>query len=244
MIVDDSGKPHMVDNLDGMFDSNENVEVIHLSQNLGQHVATFIGILKSDTGDVVTIDEDLKFSPEALSLLFKAKEQNDVVYGFTPRGGSSEIFREFVLGIAKPMLSNQYPIRTSSFRLISTEMVRGLQQLRPRYIQMEGMLIQNAKRFGYVDVEDGTDDERRGGYNPLSLYLMVSGLFTHYTLIPWIGISVIILGLLPFAGPVELWQLAGLGLLSIFATINIYGEVKNMLLNRAVKRELKGLSPF
>jgi undecaprenyl-phosphate 4-deoxy-4-formamido-L-arabinose transferase len=241
MIVDDSGKPHIFDNLDGMFDSNENVEIIHLSQNLGQHVATFIGILKSDTGDVVTIDEDLKFSPEALSLLYKAKEQNDVVYGYVPRKGIKEVPRDFILGVIKPMLSNRYPSNTSSFRLISADFVDGLKKLRPSYVQMEGLIIQNAKRYGFVELVDGSVNGRDGSYSFVSLYLMLSGLVTHYTLVPWVGMSLIILILLPFSLDREIWQFGLLSVLGLLALLNVYGEIKNFILKVATRKEFKRL---
>lgn len=241
IIVNDTGNQSKGDTLDGMFDSYENVEIIHLSKNLGQHIATFIGILKSDTGDVVTIDEDLKFSPEVLTQLFEAKEDNDVVYGYVPRKGIKEVPRDFILGVIKPMLSNRYPSNTSSFRLISSEFAAGLKKLRPNYVQMEGLIIQNAKRYGLVELEDGAADGREGGYSILSLYFMLSGLVTHYTLVPWVGMSLIILILLPFSMDREIWQLGLLSVLGLFAILNVFGEIRNLTRKRAARREFKRL---
>lgn len=237
IIVNDSGKPAWDKSLEGLFETNENVEIIHLSQNLGQHVATFIGILKSSAGDVVTIDEDLKFSPKDIPLLLREKEQNDVVYGYVPRNGIKEVPRDFILGIIKPMLSNRYPSNTSSFRLISSDLAEGLKRLRPSYVQIEGLIIQNAKRYGLVEIKEGYEDGRAGGYSILSLYLMLSGLVTHYTLVPWVGMSLIILILLPFSLEREIWQVTLLAMLGIFALVNVYGEMKNLLRKRATRRE-------
>lgn len=241
IIVNDSGSQSSADTLEAMFENHDEVELIHLSQNFGQHVATFIGLLNVDEGDVLTIDEDLKYSPEDIPLLLEKQEENDVVYGFIPRNGLAEVPRDFILGVIKPMLSNRYPSNTSSFRLISSDFVAGLKQLRPNHIQLEGMIIPNAKRYGIVEVKDGSSHGRKGGYSLLSLYLMLSGLITHYTLIPWIGMSVIILALIPLSVNQKMWQFGLMCLLGLFAIVNIYGEIKNISRKRGAKKEFKRL---
>lgn len=241
IIVDDSGKPSLSSDLQRIFKKHEYVSVFSLHKNIGQHAATFIGILHCGKTSVVTMDEDLKFIPEDIPVLLQMLGDNDLVYGLVPRNGTVGMFREFVLGVLKPMISTRYPKRTSSFRLISSKTVEELKRLRPRYIQMEAMLIQNCKHFEYCEVEDQHGKSRESGYSSLSLYLMISGMLSHYTWVPWIGISIIIPALTSAIVDAEMWKVALMSVLSLMSVINIYGEIKNVIRNRATKKELKRL---
>ena len=242
IIVDDSGSAESNLKLQEVFKGYELVSVIPLSRNFGQHVATFIGILKASNNPVITMDEDLKFAPEDVPKLVNVLNDNDMVYGVVARKAGAETFRDLVLGVIKPMLSNRYPAKTSSFRIISKDIVLGIKNVLPRYIQIEGMLIQKSRRYDYVNVENGTDSNRKSSYNVFSLYLMISGLLTHYTLVPWLVISVVVLAISPYAvcnfQPFELALISGLSTLALF---NIYGEVKNIVLNYDTKKELARL---
>lgn len=242
IIVDDSGSVEINVKLQKIFEGYELVSVLPLSRNFGQHVATFIGILKASDNPVITMDEDLKFVPEEIPQLINLSENNDVVYGVAGREGRAEIFRELVLGVIKPMISNRYPAKTSSFRFISSAMVTKIKNVLPRYVQIEGMLIQKSRRYDYVNVENGTDSNRKSSYNVFSLYLMISGLLTHYTLVPWLVISVVILAISPYAVcNFQPFELALISALSTLAVFNIYGEVKNIVLNHDTKKELARL---
>jgi hypothetical protein len=106
---------------------------------------------------------------------------------------------------------------------------------------MEGLIIQNAKRYGLVELVDGSVNGRDGSYSFVSLYLMLSGLVTHYTLVPWVGMSLIILILLPFSLDREIWQFGLLSVLGLLALLNVYGEIKNFILKVATRKEFKRL---
>lgn len=242
MVVDDSGNDEKAVALKRIFQREDKVTVLHLSHNLGQHAATFIGILNAGETDIVTIDEDLKFPPELIPEMMDKLPENGVVYGFVEREGFTELLKDFVLGVIKPLISNVYPIHTSSFRIVSAQLASRMRKMRPNYIQLEGVIIQSKCRFTYLEIDRSlTENHRKGGYGFLSLYWMVSGLLTHYTLIPWLGISLAVL-ILTMAGVFQS-TLSGSWLLLVcpFAGLNLLGEWTNRKRKNRNQSELKRL---
>lgn len=72
----------------------ENIALICLNRNYGQHAAIIAGFENSDAEAVITIDADLQNPPEAIPTLIKKLEEGyDIVY--TTRGGGRKdnIFR-------------------------------------------------------------------------------------------------------------------------------------------------------
>lgn len=99
--------------------SNDKVKLVRLAKNYGQHNATFCGF-KYATGDrVITIDDDLQYSPEDITLLIERMDETeaDLVYGVGEanhsliRNASSNVYKAGVKYLEKKKAEG------SSFRL-------------------------------------------------------------------------------------------------------------------------------
>lgn len=127
------------------------VKGIDLTRNFGQHSATLCGFEYS-TGDfVVSIDDDLQFSPsQAFVLLDKLREENlDFIYGIPNRRnyslgrflGRLFLFWSSTLGSKK--------IAGASFRVIRKEIIDQL-SFAGDVVFIDDMLTQISWRFNYI----------------------------------------------------------------------------------------------
>ncbi len=116
------------------------VKGVRLSRNYGQHNATLCGIKHSKAAVVITIDDDLEFSPEDIERLVEVyqKGDSDLVYGVdvTKRTNKN---RDFLTALFRKMQTffHKEPIIGSSFRLIKNEIAQAI--------------ISNARDFSYID---------------------------------------------------------------------------------------------
>jgi glycosyltransferase involved in cell wall biosynthesis len=132
------------------------VQVISLTRNSGQHLATAVGILYSSGDWILTMDEDLTHSPEMMAqILIEALEQGlDLLYvKSTTRTHASSIYRDFASKASKicmKILTRHDYSMISSFRIIRGEVARAIA------ISVDGMSYLDAALFA------ATSEKRRG----------------------------------------------------------------------------------
>ena len=227
IVVNDTGNKGSMIKLETELAGLPNVGLIHLDENLGQHNATFIGLRISASGDVITIDDDLKFPAERISeLVALAKSGNaEVAYGIQPRNGFSGAIREGILGFVKPLLANNYPKRTSSFRFIRADVVYRMTASVPKFVQMEGLIFHHANQFEYLDLPS-VESNSQTGYSFFSLFSMFSGLINHYSMVPLVllGVMAIFINVLLLfnSSPFGFWVLP----IGVFGLMVIWSELR------------------
>lgn len=241
IVVDDSADQSKHVGLQTELSGIKEVEILKLSRNFGQHVATFIGLLTTSNEDVITMDEDLQFHPSDISkLIAKGRTTNsEVIYGHVNRKGVRGVFRDSAIGAIKPLLANNYPKFTSSFRFLDKTLVEVLKKQRPGFIQIEGLVMHHANDFGYVQVTSTDQRKETGsGYSLLSLFWMLTALVNHYSMLPLSLVSLLLVGcnvaLLVFKDPI------GFSLLpfSVFAVLTLIGEFKTRRVRSAISVEM------
>lgn len=242
IVVNDSGKPEIEKELKELLDGVPNLRVVNLLTNLGQHNATFMGLLQAKGSDVITIDDDLRFPCVMIpELVKKARETNaEIAYGIQPRKGFSGVMREGILGAVKPLLANNYPSRTSSFRFIRGDVSERMTAAVPKFVQLEGLIMHHANQFEYLDLPEA-NDSTESGYSFFSLFRMFSGLINHYSMIPLVLISLMILAVnaLLIANQVPSgYLMLPFGILGVLV---LWAERQNRKQRKALIRQLKVL---
>lgn len=241
IVVDDSDDQSKHVGLQTELSGIKQVEILKLSGNFGQHVATFIGLVTTSNENVITMDEDLQFHPSDISkLISEARKTNsEVVYGHVNRKGLKGVFRDSAIGAIKPLLANNYSEFTSSFRFLDKDLVEVLKKKAPGFIQIEGLIMHNANDFGYVELTTSDKREKTGsGYSFVSLFWMLTGLINHYSMVPLSLVSFLLLGcnvaLLVFKDSL------GFSLLpfSVFALLTLIGEFKTKKARPLISMEL------
>ena len=76
-------------------EENENVRVINLAKNVGQHNAMMAGLRYAKGDTIISMDDDMQTHPSQLPKMFAEYDKGyDVVYGYYPEKKHS-LFRNF-----------------------------------------------------------------------------------------------------------------------------------------------------
>ncbi len=106
ILVHDSREPRTSELLSGLMNDFENVTLVQLSRNFGQHNATAAGIATTAGQIVVTLDDDLQHPAEAaLEMVeeLQRESQVDLVYG-VPRKAKQKLLRFFFGTLLRALL--------------------------------------------------------------------------------------------------------------------------------------------
>jgi glycosyltransferase involved in cell wall biosynthesis len=167
--------------------SSAKVTAINLAKNTGQHHALLCGFQYATGKFVVTIDDDLQFSPNDILLLIKHQEltQADLVYGMQFIKEHST-FRNFGSRVVAYMFSSfaSTPGRGSSFRLISTNIIQQIKNFNHRYIFLDELLAWFTSNTQFVEVTHNKRKEGKSGYTLGKLILWTLRIVFAYTTLP------------------------------------------------------------
>ena len=135
----------------------EDMIVIDLLRNYGQHSAVFCG-LEQATGDyVVTMDDDLQNPPEEIiHLIRKIDEGYDVVFGkfHQKMHGRMRGFGSRLVGWLNYKLFNKpRDLTLTNFRILRREVVDAVCAVNTTFPYIPGLVLMSAKTFANVPVE-------------------------------------------------------------------------------------------
>lgn len=187
-------------------DSN-NLEMIELSSNVGQHLATAAGILTARGDWIITLDEDLQHPPELIPKMLEiaCSRSYDIVYcTYTKNQISHNIYRSATSKVAKKIISWLSGVnleKISSFRCIRSSLARSSANSMDKFQYFDVLLqfLSSPKRIGYLrePIKDNRFEKSGyslfklvGHFNRLIISSLVSGrrLFI-LTLFPLLFIS-------------------------------------------------------
>lgn len=119
----------------------DNVTGIRLARNFGQHNATLCGIKHARGKLIVTLDDDLEFSPEDIALLIREQERTgyDLVYGVDPDRKESRM-RKLFGGLYKRtarFLEGNEKCAGSSFRIMKASLAKAI--------------LEHGRNFSFID---------------------------------------------------------------------------------------------
>ena len=223
IVVDDSGNQEKQELLLSELSGIGHVKIVRLTQNAGQHIATFIGLLNTSNEDVITMDEDLQHRPEEISSFIEEhrKGKSDVIYADRRRPR----FKRLIHSILEYAFIRKAPKTTCSFRLIDENIIKRIQGKRPSYCQLEGMIMSENPRYGYVKVDDSVSQRTSGSaYSLVSVFMMISSLLAFYSPFPWVVLNLFLIVIsaltVVFWGWMTIFIAAPVMLFSIAVVIN------------------------
>ncbi|MGH9890624.1 MAG: glycosyltransferase family 2 protein [bacterium] len=173
------------------------VRIIRLTKNFGQHSATMCGLRRASGSFVLTMDDDLQHPPEQIPVLWNAIQvQNlDVVYG-----KYQEKMHGNMRNIGSKLLSLVFrrvfgvPVGFSSFRIIRSEVLKGMQHYPHVFVFIDGILAGITSRIGCVAVPHHARAQGRSGYRMGKLLFLSVNVLTSFSLFPlqvatWMGFA-------------------------------------------------------
>lgn len=166
---------------------NENITIVNLVNNVGQHIAIFCGLMYAEGKYIVSIDDDLQHHPKEIQKLKnKAEEEDaDVVYGIyevkkhnVVRNSGSKVFAMIVNKFAST------PLQGSSFKLIKKEVIDKVIQHNHFNFYLDEVLAWHSKQTSFVKIQHYKRELGASGYTPQKLMRMSLHVLFNYTAFP------------------------------------------------------------
>ena len=176
---------------------NENIKIISLLRNFGQHNATLCGLSYSRGDYVIILDDDLQHPPEEIpKLIEKINEGYLAVYGkyIVKHHNKIENFlsTRFQLFIHR-ILKIPDEIYISSFAIFKSEVIKNATSIKCSYVFLPALISQSIpiNKLGNVDVVHHPRKVGKSNYNFLKYLKLASNLIFNYSSLPLLFVSMI-----------------------------------------------------
>ena len=175
-----------------------NITGIRLRKNFGQHKALLCGFQWAKGERIVTIDDDLQFSPEDICVLAEEADKNgaDLVYGYYKSERQHSTIRKtgsaFVSFIFEKFGNTSG--QGSSYKLIHHSVIDKIKDYNHSFTFLDEILSWHTTSIGYAEVNHTARREGQSGYSVFKLVLLTFNLIFGYTTIPlrfmtWFGFT-------------------------------------------------------
>lgn len=165
----------------------EDIVLVSLANNFGQHAALFCGLMYAEGEYVVTIDDDLQHHPKEIKKLEESllEEKADLVYGIYKqkkhgviRNTGSKVFAAIVNKFAST------PLQGSSFKLIHADIVEKVLNHQHYNFYLDEVLAWHSKKTSFAIVDHKERLTGSSGYSPMMLIKMSMRILLNYTALP------------------------------------------------------------
>ena len=165
----------------------EQIIIVQLMRNFGQHNALMCGFRHTRGKYIVTLDDDLQNPPEEIPKLLDAIERTgmDIVYG-TFHVKRHNPFRNIgsMLAIAFFKFAFQSSIEATSFRISRREVVENILGYSLNFTYIDGLFAWTTQRIATTPVDHHARVGSTSGYSARQLLVMAFNLFTNFSLLP------------------------------------------------------------
>lgn len=162
--------------------------IIDLIRNYGQHSALFCGLQHARGDFVITMDDDLQNPPEELiHLIRKAQEGHDVVFGqfHQKMHGVMRSLGTKIVGWLNLKLFRKPPdLVLTNFRIIRREIVDAICDFGTNVPYIPGMVLMTGKTFANVPVAHHPRKEGQSNYTLRVIAKLVIRIVFNYSAFP------------------------------------------------------------
>ena len=158
---------------------------IFLKRNCGQQNALLAGIRQAQGDTLVTIDDDLQYSPsDILKLTLMLEKGYDVVYGVPEsikqthirRGGT--LLKEWLFF---SLLNKPFRIKLTSFRAMNRKTAEYTAQDKNKSVYLSARILQYTKNICNIPVRHYSRYKGKSNYNFVKLFLLLAKTLFYYS---------------------------------------------------------------
>jgi len=165
------------------------VTYVEHARNFGEHNAVMTGLRHARGGFVITMDDDLQNPPEEVVRLYDHARTGgwDVVYtryATKQHAAWRNVGSRFANKVADWLLDKPRGMYLSSFRCMSSLVVRSVTRYRGPYPYIDGLIMQVTQRIDSIEVAHLPRAEGRSNYNLRRLVRLWLNLATSFSLAP------------------------------------------------------------
>lgn len=188
ILVNDGSKDNSLIICKKISNTNENIKLINLSKNFGQHNAIIAGFNYISGDLVVVLDDDLQTPPEAIPhLMEKIKKGYDVVFA-NYKYKSHSIFKNLGSKLndvtINLLLNKPKDIKITSFFIIKKFLVKEIIKYRGPYPFIGGLILRSTNNISKIYVNHGQRNFGDTNYNFIKLVKLWLNGFTNFSIKP------------------------------------------------------------
>lgn len=186
ILVEDCGGDNSWHVLESLLQQYENIQLVQLSRNYGQHNALMCGFSFCRGNIVITMDDDLQNPPEEIPKLINAlTEEFDVIYG-VPEKRNHQFFRNIGSYLIRAFYKKVFRVDVdlTSFRIIRKAVVEGVLRYNKNFTFIDGLLAWHTSRIGEVQVRHDVRKEGVTGYSIKKLVTLTFNMLTNFSIAP------------------------------------------------------------
>ena len=259
IFVDDSGDGASWDVLLQLHASDANVKIIRLDQNYGQHNALMCGFRHASGQNIITLDDDLQYSPGDIPRLIRELNESgaDVVCGI-PQKKLYSHFRKIGSFVYNKLFRMIFRVhsrqKVSSFRVIRKSIVDKILRFERPNPNINILLAKTTEKWGSLIIQHKIRYEGQSFYtfrkltrfiiagliadSPLSIQaalwglglVLTGGLIALWGFVTWTFMPEILPGQLLKGVSMTLW------ILGVAFAFNIFGEYLRQILECIFKK--------
>ncbi len=188
VFVNDGSPDDSWDVLNRLKADRDDVVIVDLMRNFGQHSAMMCGLQQSRGNFVVTMDDDLQNPPqEILHLVNKINEGYDVVFGrFEQKmhGLVRRLGSKVVGWLNTKMFRKPAGLTLTNFRIIRRSIVDAACEFRTSSPYLPGILLMTGRSFGNVDVQHHPRTDGTSNYTAVVIAKLVWRIVFNYSAFP------------------------------------------------------------
>lgn len=188
ILINDGSQDCSFDVLKDLSIRYSNIKVLDLSRNFGQHNAIMAGFNYANGDYVVTMDDDLQHPPEEILKLIKEIDNGyDVVYGqYVVKQHS--FFKNFGSEVndvmANVLIKKPIEIRFTSFRIIKSYVISGIQKYEAPFPYLDGLIIRITKNIGKISVDHKKRANGKTNYTFTKMFGLWFNGFLNFSIVP------------------------------------------------------------
>ena len=188
ILINDGSVDRSLEVLLSIFNQYDNVKVVNLSKNFGEHNAVMAGLNNAEGAYVITMDDDLQNPPEEiLKLIAEAEKGYDVIYAQYPVKKQS-LFRNMGSEInnlmAKALIKKPGGMKLNSFRIMKSYVVKEVIRYKAPYPYIDGLVLRVTRNIGTIMVEHRERKEGRSNYTLRKLVGLWLNGFLNFSITP------------------------------------------------------------
>ena len=166
----------------------DNVRVVDLYRNHGQHTALICGFKRVSGDIVVTIDDDLQHAPEDIPTMFEALGQDhDAVFGAYEKkrhGLVANLGSVIMRRVQRRLFRPPAGFRDSAFRLVRREVVDRIKDSQTPFPFVSAMILSVTDRVANAKVGHAPRRHGASGYTSRGRIRLSYNLLINYSALP------------------------------------------------------------
>lgn len=188
ILVDDSSADNSWAIMKALREKDNNIKIIRLMRNFGQHNALMCGFHHVSGRYVITMDDDLQNPPEEIpKLIDEIKKGYDLVIGAleVKRDKLGKKIASFLVRYLNTMIFNKpKDLKLSAFKIMTTAVIKEVKALKTPYPYISGMLLSLTTNIGNVTVKHEKRKYGKSTYGLNKLIKLAFNLIINYTSLP------------------------------------------------------------